>query len=276
MPNAKPPAVIDAAPLSITDELEKLIGETGAEGLENVTSSELTIPRLVILQPVSKQLGEGFNPGDIVNLTTKENYGKTVYFTPLYYFQTRTQWEKAGDITSPIECRSSDAIRGTNKDSRHGGGDCSKCPLAQWHEKRPPLCTLFKNILIVPIHNPESYAEELLNAAPVLYAAKRTATGAMSELMTMAAMLRIGGKPAPLFASIYKMESQRGPSEKGVYFVPKFSRHSMVPTAESFAYLRKMYDSMKAIQSQLARYVETSDEEATYTEAATDPDAPAF
>ncbi len=252
MATTKSPAVIAENPLALDAELEALIGGIGAEGLENVGADELVIPRLTLLQPTSPLSNEeGYQSGNIVNATTKENYGRSLYFAGLFYWRSRTQWAAKSDISAPIECRSSDGIHGSNKDARHAGGNCAACPLAKWVDGVPPLCTLFMNILLMPIKDPTNIAEELLNTSPVLYSAKRTATPAAQELVTMASMLRIGGKPAPLFASVYKMESNRIASEKGTYFVPKFSRHGMVPDAASFSYLRKMYTDMKAVQDKL-------------------------
>lgn len=248
------PAVQQSTQL-VNSELEALIAESGAEGLELVSGAELTIPRLAILQPTSPlSQEEGFQGGHIVNTNTKQTFGRSVNLVSVLYTHSRTQWEDNSNVSSPIECRSSDAKYGSNKDERHGGGECAKCSLSKWVDNKPPLCTDFMNLLSLPFPadtKKEDFKAAIMAATPVLYSAKRTSQPATKELLTMASMLRISGKPAPLYAAIYQLTVNKVDGAKGTYWVPKFTSLGMVPDSATYLYLRKMYQDMLAVQDQI-------------------------
>lgn len=255
MPRTNAPAVVESSDLAVNAELEALLANSVGEGLEFVTGSELVIPRLAILQPTSPLSSEeGYQAGNIVNLNTKQNYGRSVNIVAVLYTHTRTQWESNSDISSPIECRSSDAKHGSTKDARHGGGVCAACPLSKWQDNKPPLCTDFMNLLVLPFASSTErpdFKQSIFDASPALFSAKRTAQPAIKELLTNASMLRIAGKPAPLYAAVYQLTSKRVDNGKGVFFVPSTQSLGLVPDAETFTYLRKMYQDMLAVQDQI-------------------------
>lgn len=220
-------------------ELQALLGEYGAEGLENISSDDIKTPRLAILQPTSPLSSEeGFSAGHIVNLQTQVSYGKEVEIIPLFYW-TSAVHGMTGDLSSKLT-------------------PCHKlaaCPDGQWVDDKPPKCTLFKNVLVLPLAKAkegETFAERVLAASPAVFAAKRTAIKGTNAFLTMAAMLRINGKPAPLFASAYKLKTEKVDGDKGTFFVPSFSRVEMVKDVELFKYLRQLYVDMKAVSQKIS------------------------
>jgi hypothetical protein len=255
-------AVTKAADITAAQdqELMALLGETAGEGLENISADDIKVPRLAILQPTSPLAGD-LGIGAIANLQTSTSYGKEVDVIPLFFWTSRTQWASKV-LGSPIECRSLDGIRGTNTDERHAGGNCATCPLAQWQDRTPPVCTSFKNLLFLPLGPGETLAERVLAATPAVFGAKRTAQRNTNELLTMASMLRVGGKPAPLYMGVYKLKTEKVNGEAGTYFVPKFSRTYVLKEEDitTFKYLRQLYIDMKEISTKIADQASTQDD----------------
>ena len=164
-------AVVEAGGLALDSELAGLFGDAAGEGLENVTSNEIVLPRLGIMQPTSPMVEEGTaRPGDIANLLTGENYGTSVQFYPLMFWSTRIFWESKA-LNSNIMCSSKDGRNGTLKTSETAGGVCAQCPHAQWHDGEGPVCTEFKNLLVIPFAfgTPEEEMEAIANTAPTVF-----------------------------------------------------------------------------------------------------------
>jgi hypothetical protein len=233
-------ATVASAPLATQDaELAALLSEYGNEGLENVTSDDVKVPRLAILQPTSPLSSEdGFSAGNIANLQTLTNYGSSVELIPLFYWSTAVHG-MSGDMTSKLT-------------------PCFKlqaCPDAAWIDDKPPKCTLFKNVLVLPLAKAkegETLIERVTAATPAVFAAKRTSIKGTNEFLTLASLLRIGGKPTPLFASLYKLNSEKVIGEKGTFFTPKFSRVDLIKDVELFKFLRQMYIDMKLISEKIS------------------------
>lgn len=104
--NAKPAAKAvatrkteDQLPLDLGDRPAYLDPESG-RGSEGVTSQDLTIPRLDIVQQLSPQVKQGdplYNEdaeeGDIMNSVTKQLIGKSVTIVPVYFRKEYVVWK---------------------------------------------------------------------------------------------------------------------------------------------------------------------------------------
>lgn len=250
MPNNRTaPALVQPAPLA-TEAPEFLMDGVGGTGFENVDSSDIVIPRISLLQPVAPMSSEdGYSSGDFVDMTSRHNFGKSFLFVPIFYYANRIKWEDPSDIGSGIDCRSFDAKEGTTY------GACSTCTFSQWIDKAPPECTLFKNVLMLPLERDtttDTVLEAMQSSTPSVFAAKRTATKPMTEFISAAMMLRVNGRPAPLYSSYYEIKAARTEGPRGVYFVPKMTRQGFLPTREAFEYATEMNKQAHAAQARIS------------------------
>lgn len=90
------PALIRSGQLITGNDLDDF--DTRDTGLENVTSRDLMIPRLTILQALSPQLNrqkseyiEGAEQGDICDVGTGKTF-KELFFVPCYYARVFIEW----------------------------------------------------------------------------------------------------------------------------------------------------------------------------------------
>lgn len=211
-------------------------------GLENISNNDLIIPRITILQAMSpavnadEPLGRS---GDIFNVTTNENYGRSINFVALAYWMNRTKWE--GDIGSDIECSAIDGSRGSKF------GNCTTCKFKNFsNDGEAPACTEFKNLLMIPFRD----ISDILDSSWGLFSAKRAAIRSINRLLTAYKMLSQGGKSLPMFASVWEMksEAQQQKTGKGTYYTPGFRRLGFIPNeliiplgnrAQEFAEMQK-------------------------------------
>jgi hypothetical protein len=254
--------------LATTTELDALYGDAGGEGLENVNRDDIVLPRLAIMQTVSPQVADGTSrPGHIVNTVTGEDYGSTLRFFALISYTSRVQWASR-QLNSEIECQSRDGIHGSMTDARHNHGKCAGCPLAEWTDDQAPLCTEFRNLLLLPFAADADATTAVTNPAPAVYSAKRASLSAVRKFLGAAQLLRkkVGNtmvKP-PLWASLYEFKTVKVTNDKGNYFLPAFTRLGYVEDADMFRALRTAYDAAKEALPKIA-----------VTEATTDSEVPA-
>lgn len=79
-------------------EFDSLIGETAGQGFEHVTSDDLIIPRITILQKLSPQLDkkkaayiEGASVGDLCDTSVREVFSE-IQVLPVAYFREFLEW----------------------------------------------------------------------------------------------------------------------------------------------------------------------------------------
>lgn len=84
--------------LSVTKSFKSSLMKNGT-GLENITSDDLLIPRLTILQGLSPQVTKGdplFDPnaknGDIYDVGMQEVFGDEVHFLPVHFVKEWLEW----------------------------------------------------------------------------------------------------------------------------------------------------------------------------------------
>lgn len=106
-PASKPgvPAVQSKSEVLVQTQVPDYIKRDVTRGNENVSTEDLVIPRLVVLQALSPALKKGdpaYNPeaevGMLMNSVTGELYGEEVYVVPVYYTKQWLVWrdQKAG------------------------------------------------------------------------------------------------------------------------------------------------------------------------------------
>lgn len=264
MSNAKKTDLAVRQNAALSADITDLMAEMGALGFENVGANEITIPQARILQSTSPAVADGKGrPGEIYNTMTEINYGTALQFVPLYFFGSRVKFIDPSRLDSGIDCQSRDAIRGSKTGPDYANGDCTKCPHAQWTsvpggQDKGPLCIEFKNVLAVPVLEGES----IQDSTPLVIAGKRKAIQPFKKFLTAANSIRVGGKSVAFFTSIWTMTTQQVKNEKGVFYVPTFSREGFVMDRDILMYLKGQYEAMKEVQDRLNVHATTDDDEA--------------
>ncbi|MEY2824474.1 MAG: Vibrio phage, partial [Pseudomonadota bacterium] len=77
-----------------------LVGKTGARGAENVSTDDMIIPRIELVQALSPARNkkdaayvEGAEEGMLFNNVTRELYGEFVLVIPVYYVKQYLVWK---------------------------------------------------------------------------------------------------------------------------------------------------------------------------------------
>ena len=229
-------------------ELLDFLGLSGKEGKENITSDDIVIPRIAIMQALSPQVKERTaQMGDIVNIVTGENYTKgsaaneaVLHFIPLLFFGNRIKWESPNP-GSPIECIA--------KDGEHGSkyGECRPCVFKEFTTNNTngkndqPLCTEFKNIMIIPLPSDSNPYDQ----APAAFSGKRASLGAMKQFLTQVTALRYNGREVPMYAHRWAVRSVEVSNAAGSFYVPKFEDLGMITEMSLLKYMRTIYQQME-------------------------------
>lgn len=89
-------------------------------GTENITTADVLIPRLTILQDLSPQVKpkkpefiEGAKPGDICDVGTGEIYPEGVVFLPVYYRKDWLEWAPRASGKGLVAVHDTDAVLAT-------------------------------------------------------------------------------------------------------------------------------------------------------------------
>lgn len=106
-------ATASANALVSTDDLEQFAGE----GLENVTASDILIPRLAIMQALSPYVKknnadyiEGAEPGMIADVGTGQLIGEHMDFLPVHYSKIWIEWAPRSSGKGLVAIHDTDAI----------------------------------------------------------------------------------------------------------------------------------------------------------------------
>lgn len=118
-------------------------------GMENFDMTKLKLPFLHLCQDLSEPVKAGnAEVGDIVNLASGKNYGKSIEFTPLYQQPQRIKWIDFED-GGGMDCVARDGKFGSQY------GLCSACKFRNnWGENpkggiTPPECSEYDNFIVM-------------------------------------------------------------------------------------------------------------------------------
>jgi hypothetical protein len=239
-------AVVETAPLAEQDELAALLQEYGGTGTDTIGQQDIVRPRLVMLQPTSPLASEeGYRGGYLINSISQESFGPSAPFYILHYYPTRTHWMDP-EPGGPVDCVSQDMVMGSVKDEAHAGGHCDRCPFNKWTtdaktgKQKPPDCTEFKNLIVVPAADPTS--------VPLLYSAKRSGLKAMMELLS-----NIKYQKGPIFGRQYIFSTEKKTNDQGTFFVPKFAAGDPVSDVATLKGLINLNKQMKLAQDRIVQ-----------------------
>ena len=126
-------------------------GKLAGRGFENLDRSDLLLPRLKLLQPLSPEINDlGQKAGTIFLPLGNKSYGTKIEVTPVLHFRSRIKWIPRDD-GGGIDCSSPDAK--IPRDQTKYSATCASCPEALWNEdaknakEKQPHCSLSDNFL---------------------------------------------------------------------------------------------------------------------------------
>jgi len=197
-------------------------------GFDEVDKDDLKMPRLAILQGLSKLCAEGKGKmGQIANSITREIYGDSVEFIPLFMFKSRAQFQ----VGKGLVMMSRDNITvtmGVDEYEKYIDMSVEEVPGASWTGKTPPTFNL--------VYNVPSLIVGRLSEFPAALAMMKTAVKSAKDFISTA---RYSGED--MFARVYKLSAKIKSNEKGTYAVPviEFVRRA---TDEEYTAAKRVFD----------------------------------
>ena len=128
-------------------------------GSQSLDAGDFIPPRVKVVQAMSAEREAGIAEGSLYNTLTSEDYGASLRIVPIQAFKNRIllvrqERREAMDaalagaglpILPPgdgLMCRSLDMLQGVGDP----GIECHACPLAEWRDNQPPLCSETYNV----------------------------------------------------------------------------------------------------------------------------------
>lgn len=103
--------------VAVAENMDDIFDTGGSTGFENVTASDLLIPRITILQANSPQVTRGqpeYNPdlkaGDIYDVGLQEKIGDSLMVIPVHYFKQWLEWAPRNTGKGLVDVHLTDAI----------------------------------------------------------------------------------------------------------------------------------------------------------------------
>lgn len=220
-------------------------------GFEGVDMERISMPRVKVMQGLSPELADedyNFRQGDIIHALLMEKVPEK--FIPVKFWDSRILFVPRNDEKQAILFERVRELFGADvsdvgiiicraDDSKTGNrfGNCKECPLGQWHEDEPPLCTQTMNALAL------FEGQDM----PVVVPFANTSYKYGRKFVEMA--LFSGGAS---YTRKYKLVSKREQNEKGVFFTMQ-AKPAGLPTDEEKALAMAMYQqfSGRVIETEL-------------------------
>lgn len=115
-----------------------------APGTEAISSEDILLPRLRLLQDTSSEVKSQESKAGKLKHSLTEAIVDTVEFIPMAMHKSRIMFDADNREGAPL-CRSADMKIGSD------GSTCSECDNAKWKEGKPPFCnTIFNYLFIEP------------------------------------------------------------------------------------------------------------------------------
>ena len=134
-----------------TQVAKRSSGKLAGRGFENIEKSDLLLPRLKLLQPMSPEVAElGQKPGTIYLPLGNKSYGTKIEVTPVLHFRSRIKFIPRDD-GGGIDCSSPDSR--IPRDTTKYAATCAACPEALWNDNaknkkdKQPRCSMSDNFL---------------------------------------------------------------------------------------------------------------------------------
>jgi hypothetical protein len=220
---------------------QEVAAYTGPTGLaDNITSADLHLPRVALLQSMSKQVQDDpktYTPGGFVNTLTQDVIPTPLVFTPVFVFKNVIKWnprEKGGGVLYKTLKYTADVIK-----------DIS------WQGMEKPAATQYINCV--------SLVEG--SDMPLVISFCNTSFKAGQDLLTLVQLSGCAWKYQ------YELQSVKTSNAKGTWHVMRVKRLSLTDEVKSAA-AAHMYENVKgmAIDTDYEGATEATSTEATGAE----------
>lgn len=234
-----------AVPQMDATELKEMYGE--------MDSTDITIPRIVILQGLSPEVSEGRGkPGEFFIKGLERNLGATpLEVIVLLRNKSRIRWQDL-QLGGGILCRSFDAKVGIGEP----GGSCEACKFSQWevsdeNKGGRPGCDIYQNLIVV-IRNDGEWL-------PMAISGNRSKLKALKNLNSLL-MVELA-KQRPLFSKSYVIEPKDATNPKGLryfsYRVSPANNNQQLPEEEQL----RAYELFKSLKGKKIDIVQDQEKE---------------
>lgn len=208
-------------------------------GLNNMGRGDITMPRLAMCQsntPQRKKADpkyiEGLSEGDYFNTVTGENHGGRLLFVPVHFYKSRILFKDL-DEGGGILCQAPNALEGQGEP----GGECARCPMAQFSKDERPACHLFMNWFIVVM---DTLKDRPTIDKMIVLSFKSTGLKAAKDLNSLMRQRKAAGYNS--FASVMELTSVPQKNQYGEFYVPVMKPAGWIQTKEQEADFLQLYN----------------------------------
>lgn len=197
----------------VTKTKDQLPARTSGEGgtpagFDNFDKDDYKMPRLAILQAMSEIVTDGKGSmGEIANSVTKEVYGNSVEFIPLYGFKSRAQFEVGRGLLM-MSLDNKTVTFGIDEFEKYIGVAVDQVPGTEWEGKEPPIFGLIYNF-------PCLLSGDGMVQFPLCLSLMKTATKCAKDFISMTRYAN-----EDMFARVYAIKTSIVNGDKGTYAVP--------------------------------------------------------
>jgi len=220
-------------------ELIEAFAEDSGSGFEEVTTQDLQIPFIRLLQALSPQLDksessyiEGASSGDIFNTVTRQLWDgdEGLVILPAFFQMKLLEFvprQQGGGFVSELSADSSD-VREAVRDKDSGmellpnGNEIVRT--AQYYVKI--------------VHDDGTLESAILDM-------KKSALKKSRAWLSVMQMKKHNGKVLPMYAHTYRLKSVKESNEKGNWANWSISQEGTVPNIEAYTAAKEMYESVK-------------------------------
>lgn len=217
-------------------------------GKENVDKSDLILPRLKLLQPLSPEVQDEEKKGvqgHMINTLTRQDYGSSIIFTPIVHFKSRILWRGRDDEASDrILCSAADGLHPTTEEYAKL---CTQCKEQQWNNDevdKAPRCTIFYNFVVI-------IDGEI---TPIALSMEKTKIKTAKKLLSL--ITHTGN--LDMFAKKYKIGITKEQNKKGIWYNYDITPVGFV-SAEEFKVAEAAYQSLKNLAVSVDHEVKTDE-----------------
>ena len=234
-------------------DLTKAFESDVGSGFEEVSSSDIQIPFLRIIQALSPQLKksdagfiEGASSGDIFNTVSKKTWGgeKGVLVNPVYFqlkfleFILRSQ---GGGFVSEL-APSSEEVRKAVRDTDSG---------LELLENGNELVRTAQHYIKI-VHEDGNLENAILDM-------KKTQLKKSRQWLSIMMMQKHNGKTLPSFANMYRLKSVEDGNDKGSWNSWSINHESQVTTMEAYNDAKALHTSVTSGELKPALLTDTDD-----------------
>lgn len=174
-----------------------------APGTEEITSEDIVMPRIRLLQDQSTEVkSKEAESGKLKHSLTGETYD-SLEFIPIAMHKSRIMFDVDNRMGAPL-CRSNDTKTGSD------GTKCIECDNAKWISNKPPICNMIFNYLIM---QPKEIGQVFMPS--ILSLMKTSAQAALKLNMSVEVTL----PRQPFWNKVWRVTPRMKPFKKGEAYI---------------------------------------------------------